>query len=151
MIAHEILRPISIFVNVWPPVTNTGLAWSVATPPSPSLLSRHDGDMLDPVNDVVQVTAQEAQAQLDAGEVTLLDVREHYEWAAGHASGAIHIPLGELRAEAVQGEKPVVVMCHMGGRSQAAAEALKGAGFDARNLAGGILAWEAAGLEVVRP
>ena len=106
--------------------------------------------LLEPVNDVEQVSAEQAQPQIDAGEVTLLDVREPSEWRAGHVEGAIHLPLGQLRTELVPDEKPVIVICHVGGRSQAAAEALKGAGFDARNLAGGMLAWEAAGLPIWR-
>ena len=105
--------------------------------------------MLDPVNDVEQVTAQDARQLAETGTATLLDVREPPEGAAGRAPGAIHVPLGDLRADSIPTDKPVVVMCHMGGRSQAAAEALKRAGFDARNLAGGILAWEAADLPVV--
>ncbi len=104
---------------------------------------------MDPVNEVKQVSATEALTHHQAGDVTLLDVREPHEWAIGHVEGALHLPLGELRAEAVPAGKPVVVLCHAGGRSQFAAEALLEAGFDARNLAGGMIAWEAAGLPVV--
>ena len=41
--------------------------------------------------------AQVPAAQVPAGAY-LLDVREHEEWDAGHAPGAVHIPLGELGA-----------------------------------------------------
>jgi rhodanese-related sulfurtransferase len=84
-------------------------------------------------------------------DVWLLDVREDDEWAAGHAPGARHIPLGELGARA--GEVPkdqlVYVICRSGGRSARAAEALGGAGWRAVNVAGGMQDWAAAGRPMV--
>jgi len=50
----------------------------------------------------------------------LLDVREDDEWAAGHAPGARHIPLGQVGARATeipQGEA-IYVICRSGGRMQ---------------------------------
>jgi rhodanese-related sulfurtransferase len=81
----------------------------------------------------------------------LLDVREHNEWAAGHAPGAWHIPLGELGARA--GEVPpdelIYVICRSGHRSGRAAQALAGAGWRAVNVAGGMQEWAAAGRPMV--
>ena len=77
----------------------------------------------------------------------LLDVREDDEWAAGHAPGARHIPLGELSAragEVPQGEA-VYVICRSGMRSARAAQALAAAGWEAINVAGGMQDWAAAG------
>jgi rhodanese-related sulfurtransferase len=80
-------------------------------------------------------------------DVWLLDVREDDEWAAGHAPGARHIPLGELSARA--GEVPqdelIYVICRSGARSGRAAQALAGAGWRAVNVAGGMQDWAAAG------
>lgn len=81
----------------------------------------------------------------------LLDVREPDEWAAGHAPEARHLPLGRLAAEYqdLPRDAPVLCLCRSGGRSQQAAAALRNAGYDARNVAGGMQAWLADGLPVV--
>jgi rhodanese-related sulfurtransferase len=90
-------------------------------------------------------------AQVPAAEVPvgalLLDVREHEEWDAGHVPDALHIPLGELGARytEVARDQPLFVICRSGNRSDHAARALADAGWDARNVAGGMQAWEAAG------
>jgi rhodanese-related sulfurtransferase len=96
-----------------------------------------------------EVSAPEAQALAGAG-AALLDVRQPEEWSAGHAPGAVHVPLGELPnrlSEVPPGT--VVVVCRSGARSALATDALVAAGYDARNLAGGMQAWAAAGLQVV--
>ena len=82
----------------------------------------------------------------------LLDVREDDEWAAGHAPEAVHIALGDVVARvgeiaAVEGE--VHVVCRVGGRSAQAVQYLVGQGVSAVNVAGGMLAWEAAGKSMV--
>ncbi len=81
----------------------------------------------------------------------LLDVREDEEWSAGHASDAVHIPMGSLadRVAEIPADRTVVCICRVGGRSGAAAAALIGAGYDVRNVEGGMLAWEAAGYPVI--
>jgi len=79
----------------------------------------------------------------------LLDVREEYEWEIANLSelGARRIPLGELpeRLDELSREldpgRPLVVHCRSGGRSARAVELLRDEGYDAVNLAGGILAW----------
>ncbi len=96
------------------------------------------------------ISPSAALAAVDRGEVLLLDVREDHEWDAGHAPGAVHVPLGRLHPDAVPQDRPVVVVCHLGGRSAMAAQALAGIGYAVRNLGGGMDAWSAAGLPVVR-
>lgn len=81
----------------------------------------------------------------------LLDVREPDEWGAGHAPGALHIALGDLGRDYGQlprGE-PILCVCRSGQRSERAAGALRGAGYDASNVVGGMKAWEVGGLPVV--
>jgi len=81
----------------------------------------------------------------------LLDVREQDEWDAGHAPGAVHIPMGELPArmdDIPEGE--LVVVCRSGGRSARSVAWLNQAGFDAYNLASGMKGWESAGLPLTR-
>lgn len=104
---------------------------------------------MTPPPDVPAVDPVEATRRLDAGS-RLLDVREADEWDAGHAAGAVWIPLGDLAVR--QGDvpaEPLVVVCRSGVRSARAVAALRAAGYDAVNLAGGMRAWEAAGMPVV--
>jgi rhodanese-related sulfurtransferase len=77
-------------------------------------------------------------------DVVLLDVREHDELAVAAVAGALHIPLREVpgRLAELDTQKPLVVMCHSGGRSRRVAEYLLGNGFTTVfNLKGGIDAW----------
>ena len=98
-----------------------------------------------------EVTPTEARALIDAGAL-LLDVRESYEWAEGHAPDALHVPMSELnaRADEIDRDRTVVCMCHVGQRSAVVADALTRAGWDAVNLAGGMEAWQQSGLPVVQ-
>jgi rhodanese-related sulfurtransferase len=99
---------------------------------------------------VAEVDPAEALRLASAG-AHLLDVREDDEWQAGHAPEAVHVAMGSVseRIDEVPTDRTVVCICRVGGRSGAVAGALAQAGYDVRNLAGGMLAWEAAGLPVV--
>ena len=81
------------------------------------------------------------------GAHTLLDVREPDEYTSGHVPGAILIPLGELPARVadVPVTSDIYVICRSGGRSARAVEILQAQGITATNVAGGTLAWCAAG------
>ncbi len=94
------------------------------------------------------LTPQGVARLLQEGDAELIDVREPHEYEAGRISGSRPIPLGELTAAAasIGRERPVVFVCRSGGRSGMATEAFARAGYDARNLEGGLQAWEAAGL-----
>jgi rhodanese-related sulfurtransferase len=94
------------------------------------------------------LTPQEVAALLDRGQIQLVDVREPYEHEAGRIAGGRLIVLGDLGAQAasISREQPVVFYCRSGSRSAMAAEAFRQAGYDAHNMAGGLLDWEAAGL-----
>lgn len=84
-----------------------------------------------------------------ADDAVVIDVRENNEWQAGHAPGAVHIPLGELPSRLADlpdtDAGPVAVTCRSGGRSSRAVAWLTGQGFDVTNLDGGMKAWHAAG------
>lgn len=99
---------------------------------------------------IPEVSAQQAARQVEAGEVLLLDVREDDEWESGHAPRARHVPLGTMRPADVPADRPIVAVCRSGNRSSRAAQLLSAAGLDVRNLEGGMSAWAAAGLPVVR-
>lgn len=85
---------------------------------------------------------------LQRGQIQLVDVRQPHEREAGRIAGSAHIELAELpsRAEEIDRQAPVVFYCRSGARSALATEAFRGAGFEAYNMAGGLLEWRAEGL-----
>ncbi|HVX07151.1 rhodanese-like domain-containing protein [Humibacter sp.] len=97
------------------------------------------------------IPAGEAISLVGSGALWLLDVREGFEWRSGHASLAHHIPMGELGMR--QGELPddatIAVICHSGHRSRAVTDALVAADYPAVDVAGGMIAWQASGGDVV--
>jgi rhodanese-related sulfurtransferase len=102
---------------------------------------------------VVDVTPMEAWAM--GHEARIIDVREPHEWCGelGHIPGAALVPLSTIEAAATgwNHHEPIVLVCRSGGRSARAAAALARLGFrHVRNLAGGMSAYNAAGLPVVR-
>lgn len=100
--------------------------------------------------DVQRVDVREAARAAEAGEVLLVDVREDEEWAAGRAPTALHAPMSRLRQDTLPRDRRVLALCRVGGRSAAVAQALDQLGYDVANVDGGMLAWSAAGLPVVR-
>ncbi|MEJ7585238.1 MAG: molybdopterin-dependent oxidoreductase [Acidimicrobiales bacterium] len=97
-----------------------------------------------------QVGARAGKALIDAGAL-LLDVREPDEWQAEHAPDALLVPMGQVRYRHADlpRDRRIVVVCRSGGRSAAVTDSLRGSGFDAVNLAGGMCGWASAGLPVV--
>jgi rhodanese-related sulfurtransferase len=83
--------------------------------------------------------------------VIVLDVREPDEYAAGHLSASLHIPLADLpaRLASIPVDQQVLVVCKVGSRSAYATAFLQSQGIDATNLAGGLMAWESAGRPLV--
>ena len=75
-------------------------------------------------------------------------MRQRHEHEAGRIAGGRLIELDQLSAEAgtIDRDRPVVFYCRSGGRSAMATQAFDAAGFDAHNMTGGLLAWDAAGL-----
>ena len=74
----------------------------------------------------------------------VVDVREPWEVELCRIDGSVSIPLGEIerRAGELPRDRPLVMVCHHGGRSQHAAALLAGAGFThVHNLRGGVDAW----------
>lgn len=84
-------------------------------------------------------------------DVVLLDVREHDEWVAGHAPGAVHVPLAQVpaRLDEIPSDEVVHVVCRSGGRSAQATAWLNRNGYDAVNVSGGMGAWLEAGRPMV--
>lgn len=97
-----------------------------------------------------QISADEA-IELSGVHAWLLDVRESHEWLAGHAPVAHSIPMSVIQqrwAEIPTGER-ILVICHSGVRSAQVTAALLSAGHDAVDVAGGMVAWQLAGGDIV--
>ena len=95
----------------------------------------------------------EIARRVDAGEILLVDVREQSEWRSGHAKRAKHIPLARLPKELdrlAKDGRPVAFICRSGGRSRSACSSAQSRGIEAINVGGGMMAWQRAGLPVVR-
>lgn len=98
------------------------------------------------------INVTEASKQRDAGAF-VLDVRETYEWNEGHIPNATLIPLGTLpnQLASVPKDKPIVVICRSGNRSQTGRDILLKAGFtNVTSVNGGMIAWSAAKLPVTK-
>jgi len=93
---------------------------------------------------IPEITPAEFVARRERGDaLTLLDVREEWELAVASVPGTVHIPMGDVseRVGELDRGKEVVVLCRSGRRSLEVARFLQQNGFNAVNLAGGILAW----------
>jgi len=93
-------------------------------------------------NRTPQVTVTDLPA-----DAVLLDVREDDEWDAGHAPDARHVPMTEIadRLDDVPDASPLYVICRSGGRSARVTQFLNSNGWEAINVADGMLGWERAG------
>ena len=88
-----------------------------------------------------------------AGGALVIDVREPFEFAEGRVPDSVLVPLATVpsRAEEFVKDEPVYIICRSGNRSLVAAETLVAAGYsDVRNVQGGMIAWEGAGLPIER-
>ena len=99
---------------------------------------------------VEEITVEEAIARTQAG-VLLVDVREPDEWEAGHAVGAVSIPMSQLgeRMSELPQEDEFLVICHSGARSLRVATALATSGYSPVNVIGGTVAWQSASGAIV--
>jgi rhodanese-related sulfurtransferase len=109
------------------------------------------GGLFGRLSGVKQIGPQEAVLLFNHEDALLLDVREQSEWSDGHIAKAKHIPLSKLKDHLSELEKfkdkPIIAVCRSGNRSGSACGTLKKAGFvNLHNLAGGMQAWEQAGL-----
>jgi len=100
-------------------------------------------------DEVENLTAEQVDAGMRAGRILLVDVRELKETAVESYPDAVIVPLSAFDPAAIpdpQGRQ-VVFACRSGRRSITASVAAQDAGFPYKShLAGGIIAWKAAGL-----
>ena len=103
---------------------------------------------------VKECTVNDVQARLAAGErLTIVDVREESEYAAGHIPGAIHIGKGvierDIEAKMPDPTTPLILYCGGGFRSILAADAIQKMGYtQVISMDGGWRDWTGKGLPV---
>jgi len=98
------------------------------------------------------MTPEDVQAALEAGEVSVVDIRKAEDFAAGHIEGAVNVPFGanmqEAFAELPEGK--LVVTCYSGQTAGQTVAVLRVLGYDAVSLKYGMkLGWVPAELPVV--
>jgi len=83
----------------------------------------------------------------------VVDVREPHEFAAARIEGSLLVPMSQIgqRLDDIPRDRPLLVLCQVGGRSARVTGFLRQQGFeDVGNVAGGIDAWQRMGLPVRR-
>ena len=101
----------------------------------------------------IDVAEADRRLREDPDRPLLVDVREHHEFVAVRAPGALFMPTSTFAARVAElpSDRPLMVVCHVGGRSAAVAGFLIRSGrTDIVNVAGGMDAWERAGLPIRR-
>jgi len=103
---------------------------------------------------IEEIQPFEATAEIEGGDIVLIDTREPHEYQEAHLEGGKLVPPGLLAdqiAEAAPDRSArTILYCRSGNRSYKAAELLQEMGYeDVASMAGGILAWQEQGLPVV--
>jgi len=90
-----------------------------------------------------EVSVVEASRLHGRAEVVVVDVRESTEHQLVQVEGCLLLPLSELpqKLDILPQDKPLLILCHHGGRSAMATVFLQKNGFDVKNIKGGIDAW----------
>lgn len=116
-------------------------------------------------NAYTNVTPSEAKQMLENNEIVVIDVRVEKEFNAAHLNGAVLAPvkklgatepyfseeyfLEEVEKSGITNDKPVLVYCLSGSRSEKASQYLANNGYTVYNMKGGIQKWIDAGYPVV--
>ncbi len=97
------------------------------------------------IEEIEEISVTDLKARMDSGEIlTVIDVREPYEYSIARIPGTKLIPLGQIeeRSGELDPETEIILHCRSGKRSADALNRLKAKGFKhLKNLVGGILAW----------
>ncbi len=111
---------------------------------------------------IENLSPAEVAAEMTAGDVLVVDVREPHETSGGVLAGAVLAPRGMLEFHADPATpyhltafdpgRRVIVYCAAGSRSALSARALQDLGYhDVAHLEGGFKAWVAEGRPVALP
>ncbi len=103
---------------------------------------------------VEEIEPFEASAEIEGGDVVLIDTREPHEHQEAHLENGKLVPPGllgdEIAAAAPDKSARTILYCRSGNRSYKAAEQMQALGYeDIASMAGGILAWQEQGLPVI--
>lgn len=101
---------------------------------------------------IAHASIRELKSALDAGDAHVIDVRETFEYAAGHVPGAVNLPMHliPLRAQEVPSGSNVFIICESGNRSWQVTAFLHQRGIEAVNVEGGTGAWRSAGFPITQ-
>ena len=135
------------------------VAWALTRPESQQLPSTAPvaaaaaavAPQADPhVHTFERIVFDDFKKALDAGEITVIDVRSMEQFLAGHIPGALHIPVGRIEVEIpyLPKGKPVVTYCTCPAEESSgeAAMILANGGITAKALQGGLDEWTRRGL-----
>jgi rhodanese-related sulfurtransferase len=103
---------------------------------------------------IPSVTPAEASRRVREEGAALIDVREPEEYLAGHAEGAVNVPLSSFREhyQDIPRQGEVLLICHVGQRSLMAAAFMRNQGWGrVFNVEGGTDEWEAVRLPMCYP
>lgn len=102
-------------------------------------------ELCSPLNQHDITPLQLSERLANGDDIVLVDVREPYEWSAGHIEGAKHIPMSQIpqRLGEIPKDREVVMICRSGARSGHVQEHLvRSAGYTkVKNLVGGMQRW----------
>ena len=112
----------------------------------PSIKSPQDQLVACAIDEPLAISASELRTLMNNAHthLQLVDVREPYEYAAGHIEGSSNIPLPQLLQSSASFDKELqlIFVCRSGGRSAQACRWAQAQGHTAAlNVAGGMLAW----------
>jgi rhodanese-related sulfurtransferase len=97
------------------------------------------------------ISVEDAYKLYQSGDTFFLDVREQSEWDEYHIPNTTLIPLGQLdqRLAEVPKDKPVVVVCRSGNRSDVGRDKLLAAGYtNVTSMDGGVSTWRTKGYPI---
>ena len=102
------------------------------------------GDTVE--NTYQQISQETAKEMMDTQKVVVLDVREEYEFDAGHIPSAVLLPVGTITEDTAAAviddlDTVVLVYCRSGNRSKTASQALADIGYTNVYEFGGINTW----------
>jgi rhodanese-related sulfurtransferase len=116
-------------------------------------------------NTYTTVTPSAAKQMLENNEVVVIDVRVEKEFNAAHLNGAVLVPvknlgatesyfnetvlMAEVKKRGITNDKPILVYCLSGSRSEKASQHLANNSYTVYNMKGGIQEWINAGYSVV--
>ncbi len=102
-----------------------------------------------PDDGIPALSVADAASRLEDGSALMVDVREVHEFVALRVADSLLVPLSQLGARVadIPSDRPLMLVCRSGARSGRATLFLLQQGYpDVSNVAGGMIAWEAAGL-----